>query len=74
MSGTNLSGWSIEAVNGANGKVYKNINLGGSIDNEQAGYGALGFDFTSLQNGADGLVLFNDLGEVIQVISYEGTF
>jgi endonuclease I len=73
-SGTNLSGWSIEAVNGSNGTVYKSINLGGSIDNEQAGYGALGFDFTSLQNGADGLVLVNDLGEVIQFISYEGTF
>ena len=71
-SGTNLSGWSIEAVNGSNGQVYKTVNLSGSIDNEQAGYGALGFTFSSLQNGPDGLVLVNDLGEVVQFISYEG--
>lgn len=73
-SGTNLSGWKIEAVNGANGQVYKTVNLSGSIDNEQSGYGAVGFTFKDLQNGPDGLVLVNDLGEVVQFISYEGTF
>ena len=50
------------------------MNLSGSIDNEQSGYGALGFTFKDLQNGPDGLVLVNDLGEVVQFISYEGTF
>jgi endonuclease I len=73
-SGTNLSGWRIEAVNGSDGAVYKSIDLVGIIDNEQADYGALGFTFTELQNGPDGLVLVNDSGEVVQFISYEGTF
>ncbi len=71
-SGTSLSGWKIEAVNGGNGQVYMTINLSGTIDNEQNGYGALGFTSTGLQNGPDGLVLINDLGEVVQFISYEG--
>jgi endonuclease I/PKD repeat protein len=73
LSGTNLSGWRIEAVNGSNGQVYKTVNLSGTIDNEQNGYGALGYTFSGLQNGPDGLVLINDLGEVVQFISYEGT-
>lgn len=72
-AGTDLSGWTIEAVNGSNGEVYKTINLSGSIDNEQSGYGALGFNAKGLQNGPDGLVLVNDQGEVVQFISYEGT-
>lgn len=73
LSGTNLSGWKIEAVNGSNGQVYKTVNLSGTIDYEKNGYGALGFNFSGLQNGPDGLVLVNDLGEVVQFISYEGT-
>ncbi|MUH72534.1 hypothetical protein [Psychrosphaera haliotis] len=71
-AGTNLTGWSIEAVNGSNGQVYKTISLSGTIDNETAGFGALGFNASGLQNGPDGLVLVNDSGEVVQFISYEG--
>lgn len=71
-AGTNLNGWSIEAVNGSNGQVYKTISLSGTIDNETAGFGALGFNAPGLQNGPDGLALVNDSGEVVQFISYEG--
>lgn len=72
-AGTDLSGWTVEAVNGSNGQVYLTINLSGTIDNEQSGYGALGFNSKGLQNGPDGLVLVNNFGEVVQFISYEGT-
>jgi len=73
-AGTNLSGWKIEAYNGNDGKLYKTFSLSGVIDNEQNGFGALSFRTKGLQNGsADGIALINDLGEVVQFLSYEGT-
>jgi len=78
---TNLSDWRLYLYNGSGGGLYlydgeSSIALGGTIPNQQDGYGTLSFSFASngLQNGPDGLALVNDLGSVIQFLSYEGTF
>lgn len=74
-AGTNLSGWALVAYNGNGGKQYKTINLGGSIPNQSNGYGTLSFLASGLQNGSpDGIALVNNSGQVIQFLSYEGSF
>lgn len=43
--------------------------------NDQNGMGVIGFDISDIQNGGpDGIALVNDLGSVIQFLSYEGSF
>lgn len=73
-SGTDLSGWQLIAYNGSNGQAYKTLTLSGSIANLQNNYGVASFAFQGLQNGKDGIALVNDSGELVQFISYEGTF
>lgn len=74
-AGENLSGWSVIGYNGSNGEAYKTVTLSGVIPNESNGFGTLGFSFSSMQNGSpDGLALVNSLGELVQLISYEGSF
>ena len=72
---TNLSGWAICLYNGYNHQVYDTWNLSGVIPNQMNGFGTLAFFApSSIQNGpADGIALVNDLGSVIQFLSYEGT-
>jgi len=73
-AGTDLTGWSIALYNGSNGTVYNTINLNGTIDDEGAGFGALGFTQAGIQNGSpDGLALVDAGNNVIQFLSYEGT-
>jgi len=72
--GTDLTGWSIEKYNGSNNESYGNEPLSGVIPDQDNGYGTLSFLISGLQNGApDGLALVDDLGNVIQFLSYEGT-
>ena len=74
-AGTNLTGWTVEFYNGANGTVYSTLNLSGTIDDEGSGYGALSFLETGIQNGApDGIALIDNTNTVIQFLSYEGSF
>ncbi|GAB2997787.1 endonuclease [Psychrosphaera aestuarii] len=74
-AGTNLSGWQIVAYNGSNGTSYITKNLSGSIPNQASGFGTVSFAISGLQNGGpDGLALVNDRGELVQFLSYEGTF
>ena len=74
-SGLDLTGWSIIGYNGNGGSVYQTVALSGSIPDQQNGLGTLSFNFSGMQNGApDGLALVDDLGDVIQFISYEGSF
>ncbi|MFC7357151.1 hypothetical protein ACFQO1_05605 [Jejudonia soesokkakensis] len=74
-SGTDLTGWTIVLYNGANGQTYSTINLSGTISNQQNGSGTINFLETGIQNGdPDGLALVDDLGSVIQFLSYEGVF
>ncbi|MGB3790018.1 MAG: ExeM/NucH family extracellular endonuclease [Phormidesmis sp.] len=76
-SGSDLVGWSLVLYNGSNGSVYGTTALGGTIADQSNGYGTVAVDFPSngLQNGSpDGIALVNDLGEVVQFLSYEGVF
>ncbi|MBW2938435.1 HYR domain-containing protein, partial [Aureisphaera sp. CAU 1614] len=74
-AGTDLTGWTVEFYNGANGSLYSTLNLSGTIDDEGSGYGALSFLEAGIQNGApDGLALIDNTNTVIQFLSYEGAF
>jgi endonuclease I len=74
-AGTALTGWKLIAYNGADGASYATVNLSGSIPNQQNGYGTLSFAFVGLQNGSpDGVALVNASNQVVQFLSYEGSF
>lgn len=69
--GIDLSTLKVLLYNGSNGEVYKEIVLSGNVVDSLPSF----FWFsTSLQNGHDGLALVNSAGEVLQFISYEGSF
>ncbi len=71
-AGTDLAGYKIEFYNGVGFDVYNTKTLSGIIPNQQNNRGALWFDVV-LQNGSpDGLALVDNLGAVIQFLSYEG--
>ena len=72
---TDLTGWALVGYNGSGGAPYSTTNLSGIIPDEGSGYGAVWFPITGLQNGSpDGVALVDDLGVVVQFLSYEGTF
>ena len=76
-AGTDLNGYSLVLYNGANGSAYNTIALSGTIIEQSNGYGTTVVTLPSngLQNGApDGFALVNNLGEVLQFLSYEGLF
>jgi hypothetical protein len=74
-AGTNLTGWSILLYNGNGGALYNTINLSGSITDQQNGFGTLAFPQAGIQNGSpDGLALVDSTSNVIQFLSYEGSF
>lgn len=77
-AGTNLSGWSLELYNGGSGSVYNTIDLGdigGVIADQQNGFGTLFFGISGIQNGApDGMALVDNGNNVVQFLSYEGSF
>ena len=80
-AGTNLAGWSLvlySVSSGATlGTTYNTRALSGIVPDQDDGYGTLSFTYpvNGLQNGAqDGLALVNPLGEVVQFLSYEGSF
>ena len=74
-AGTDLTGWTVALYNGSTGLVYDTIYLGGTIPEEQAGYGTLSFLWPGIQNGSpDGLALVDDLSQAVQFLSYEGAF
>ncbi|HET9638589.1 MAG TPA: cadherin domain-containing protein [Allosphingosinicella sp.] len=76
-AGTNLTGWSIVLYNGANGLMYNTKALSGIVPNQQNGFGTLTFAYPvdGIQNGSpDAIALVNNLGQVVEFISYEGPF
>ncbi len=76
LAGTNISGYLISFYNGSDSSVYKTytIPISSYIFNNGSGLGALWFDIPRLQNGPDGIALSRETGELIQFISYEGSF
>lgn len=76
-AGTDLTGWSIVLYNGSGGAAYTTTPLSGTIPDQQNGFGTVSVSYPSngIQNGApDGIALVNAGGQVIQFLSYEGTF
>jgi hypothetical protein len=80
-AGIDLSGWSIILYNGkanSDGEftAYKTVNFADiSLTNQDSGFGFASLSLTGIQNGApDGIALVNNINEVIQFLSYEGSF
>ncbi|MEZ4661543.1 MAG: lamin tail domain-containing protein [Caldilineaceae bacterium] len=74
---TDLTGWSIVLYNGSNGAVYNTASLTGVLTDQGNGFGTVVIAYPSngIQNGApDGVALVNSAGEVVQFLSYEGSF
>ena len=76
-AGTNLAGWKVVLYNGSGGGQYATLNLSGTTSNQCGGHGTavVSVGSTGMQNGApDGLALVNSSGQVVQFLSYEGSF
>jgi uncharacterized protein len=73
--GTDLTGWSIVLYNGSGGAPYGTIGLSGTLPTSCPGLGVQSTAIAGIQNGApDGMALVDDMGTVIQFLSYEGAF
>ncbi len=74
-AGTDLTGYSLVYYNGSNGGEYLTETLSGVITNQQNGYGTINFISSGIQNGGpDGVALVDASNNVIQFLSYEGSF
>lgn len=73
-AGVSLNGWTLVGYNGSTGSQYETIALSGVLPSEQAGFGALWFNFVGMQNGPDGIALVDSLGAVVEFLAYEGSF
>jgi endonuclease I len=74
-AGTSLSGWSIALYNGSDGRRYATLSLSGTVANQCSGYGTATVSAAGMQNGApDGLALVDASGQLVQFLSYEGSF
>jgi endonuclease I len=72
-AGTDLTNWQVLGYNGNGGVVYSTVFLSGTLPNQNGCIGTLSFNLVGMQNGSpDGLALIDDLGLVVQFISYEG--
>ena len=74
VAGTDLSGWSLSFYNGTNGASYASWSLSGVLTDQSNGFGAVAMTGSStIQNGGnDGIALIDNLGQVVQFLSYEG--
>ncbi|MFC2139956.1 hypothetical protein ACFLR4_04770, partial [Bacteroidota bacterium] len=74
-AGTDLTGWSLVLYNGNGGSSYNSYTFSETIPDLCDGYGAVAVFISGIQNGSpDGLALVDNLGNVIQFLSYEGSF
>ena len=73
-SGTTLNNWKVYFYNGDNGENYSTLSLEGIIPNQEDRFGTIWFPRSGLQNGPDGIALENNFEEIVQFISYEGSF
>jgi predicted extracellular nuclease len=85
IAGTSLAGYRLVLYNGnPNSRaVYNTRDLSGTITDQSNGYGTLSFAYPSngIQNGGsgangepDGIALVDPSGNVVEFISYEGSF
>ena len=74
-AGIDLAGWSLVLYNGSDSSSYSSDALYGVFMDMQNGMGVLDFGITRIQNGSpDGIALVDDLGSVVQFLSYESSF
>lgn len=76
-AGASLDGWFLALYNGNGGAQYGAFTLGGTLGDSGNGFGFAFVDgaTNSIQNGSpDGVALVNNLGQVVQFLSYEGSF
>lgn len=76
-AGTSLTGWKVVLYNGSGGAQYATLNLSGTTIDQCGGHGTavVTVGATGMQNGApDGFALVNASNQVVQFLSYEGTF
>ncbi|MEL6637142.1 MAG: hypothetical protein AAFR05_10365, partial [Bacteroidota bacterium] len=73
-AGFDLTGTDIVLYNGNGGAAYNTVNLSGVIPDQSNGFGVLSFPIAGIQNGSpDGLALVTGTN-VIEFLSYEGSF
>lgn len=76
-AGTDLTGWQILLYNGSGGAVYDTKTLSGTIPATCGTRGVVVQTYPSngIQNGSpDGMALVDNNGNLIEFLSYEGTF
>ena len=76
-AGTDLTGWSIVLYDGNGGAAYNTTSLSGTIANSCDGRGVVVVNYAvnGIQNGSpDAMALVNAGGQVVEFLSYEGTF
>ncbi|MDQ2702409.1 MAG: endonuclease [Pseudomonadota bacterium] len=74
-SGTNLGGWTLALYNGSNGARYATVSLSGTVADQCNGFGTVVANVAGIQNGGpDGIALVDASGNVVQFLSYEGSF
>jgi DNA/RNA endonuclease G (NUC1) len=75
--GSDVTGWSIVLYDGTGGAAYSTQPLSGTLPAtcDNRGVIAITYPANGIQNGSpDGLALVNSGGQVIEFLSYEGTF
>jgi DNA/RNA endonuclease G (NUC1)/PKD repeat protein len=76
-AGAVLTGWSVVLYNGNGGVVYSTQPLTGTIPAscDARGVVVVNYPQDGIQNGSpDGFALINSVGQVVEFLSYEGTF
>lgn len=82
-AGVDLTGYTVVFYNGSPGQLraYRTVMLEGSLPKQQGNAGTLWLPVSGIQNGGtdtqgqpDGVALVNAQGEVVQFLSYEGSF
>ncbi len=76
-AGTDLTGWQVVLYNGNGGASYDTQTLSGTIPAtcDTRGVVVLTYPVNGIQNGSpDGVALVNAAGQVVEFLSYEGTF
>jgi DNA/RNA endonuclease G (NUC1) len=76
-AGTDVTGWQLVLYNGNGGASYDTRTLAGSIPATCGARGVLviSYPVNGIQNGSpDGMALVNAGGQVVEFLSYEGTF
>jgi len=71
--GEDLAGWQVVLYNGSGGALYESCTLSATIGDSHVV--VLEYGTNGIQNGSpDGIALVNAAGEVVQFLSYEGSF